>query len=159
MALNFNDVLTTKMTEIERPPLIPMGHYIGQVTKVPNLETVGKGKEWDTCDFPIQLMQAQDDVDQAALAEYGGLGKHSTVQRRFMFNKNDEANFKRSLFQMKRFLADHLKIEGADGDTMQLKEALNASFGKQVVVFIKHRQDKEDKELFYAEISQTAPVE
>lgn len=158
MALNFNDVLSTKLSEIERPPLIPMGHYIGRVTKVPGLETVGKG-EWDTCDFPIQLMQAQDDVDPEALQAYGGLGKHSVLQKRFMFNKNDESSFKRTLFNLKRFLADHLKIAGADDDNTPLKQALNDSFGKDVMVFIKHRQDKEDKELFYAEISQTSPVE
>jgi len=157
MALNFSDVLKTKVTDIERPPLIPMGHYIGQIVKVPALAEVGKDSEYDTCDFPIQLMAPQDDVNTDDLQAYGGLGKHSTVNRRFMFNKNDEGAFKRSLFQMRRFLEDHLKSDGAEN--MELKQALNESFGKQLIVFIKHRQDKEDKELFYAEIAQTAPVE
>lgn len=157
MALNFNDVLKTKVTGIERPPMIPIGHYIGQIVKVPQLAEVGKDKEYDTCDFPVQLMQPQDDVNLDDLAAYGGLGKHSTVNRRFMFNKNDEAAFKRSLFSMRRFLQDHLKVEM--DDNTELKQALNESFGKQLIVFIKHRQDDRDKENFFAEIAQTAPVE
>lgn len=154
--VNFADALNTKTGSIERPPLIPVGTYTAIVSKVPSMETISDGK-WDVLDFQLRLQQPQDDVDQEALAEYGGLGPQSVLRHRFMFPKDDEAAFKRTLFNLKRFLQDHLKIEG-DDDT-PLKQLIDGAVNMQCLVYVKWRADKNDTELFYNEVGKTAPIE
>lgn len=154
--VNFADALNTKAGAIERPPLIPIGTYIAIVSKLPSTETISDGK-WDVLDFQLRLQQPQDDVDQEALADYGGLGPQSVLRHRFMFSKDDEAAFKRTLFNLKRFLIDHLKVEGND-DT-PLKQLIDGSVNMQCLVYVKWRADKNDTELFYNEVGKTAPIE
>lgn len=154
MTLNFNETLNKRMDEIERPPLMPIGTYKFAVKRIPSIETIGEGK-WDVLDFQLQAVEvAGDDVDPADLQAYGGLGPHATMRHRFMFNKEDEAAFKRSEFNLKRFLEDHLRVEGAN-----MKEALNNSVNATCLGVVKWRADKNDPEVMYAEISRTAPVE
>jgi hypothetical protein len=153
--VNFNEILNTKSGSIERPPIIPMGTYRAVVTKIPAIDTTGDGK-WDTCDFQMKLLSAEEDVDQDDLKAYGGLGPQSVIRHNFMFNKEDEANFKRTLFNLKRFLLEHLQVEGND-DT-SLKELLDASVNHQCLVFVNWRADKNDPEIQYAQVRKTAPV-
>jgi len=155
MAMNFNDVLSAKVAEIERPPLIPIGTYRGVVKKIPSLETSNDGK-FDFVDFSIQLVAAEDDVDQDDLKAFGGLN-NTYARHRFLFNKEDDTAFKRTLFNLKRFLIDHLQVE-ADPEK-DLKEALNASVNMNCLVFMKWRADKNDPEVQYSEIGKTAPAE
>lgn len=154
--VNFTDALKTKAGDIERPPIVPVGTYVSSVSKVPTIETIGDGK-WDTLDFQLLLQVPQDDVDPEALKEYGGLSKASVIRHRFMFNKEDEAAFNRTLFNLKRFLLDHLKVEG--NENTSLSELIDASVGHQCLTFIGWRPDKNDQEVIYAEIKKTAPVE
>lgn len=154
--VNFADALNTKAGSIERPPLIPVGTYIAIVSKMPSMESISDGK-WDVLDFQLRLQQPQDDVDQDALADYGGLGPQSVLRHRFMFSKDDEAAFKRTLFNLKRFLLDHLKIDG--GDDTPLKVLIDQSVNMQCLVYVKWRADKNDTELFYNEVGKTAPIE
>jgi hypothetical protein len=154
--VNFADALNTPAGEIERPPLIPVGSYIASVVKVPSMETIGDGN-WDVLDFQFRLIQAMDDVDQSDLAAYGGLNPTSILRRRFMFNKNDSAAFKRTLFDLRRFLTDHLKVPGDEGTL--LSELINNSVNQSCVVFVKWRADRNDPELFYNEIAKTGPSE
>lgn len=154
MPMNFNDVLNTKVDSIERPPLIPIGTYRAVVKKIPSLETSNDGK-FDFVDFSLQLVEAQDDVDQDDLKFFGGLNNTYT-RHRFLFNKEDDTAFKRTLFNLKRFLIDHLQIES--DPEKDLKESLNASVNMPCMVFMKWRADKNDPEIQYSEIGKTAPV-
>lgn len=154
--VNFADALNTKTGSIERPPLIPVGTYTAIVAKPPSMETISDGK-WDVLDFQLRLQAPQDDVDMEALAEYGGLGPQSVLRHRFMFSKDDEAAFKRTLFNLKRFLEDHLKIEG--NDETPLKQMIDGAVNMQCLVYVKWRADKNDTELFYNEVGKTAPIE
>lgn len=151
--MNFNDALNTKQSEIERPPLLPSGTYRAVVTKVPALDKRG---EYEVCDFQLKMLEAQEDVDPDALTEYGGLGPTAVARRSFMFNSNDEAAFKRTLFDLKRFLLDHLQVAGDDNTT--LKELLNSSVNAQCLAFIRWRPDKNDPEIQYVEVAKTAPI-
>ena len=153
--MNFNDVLKTKVADIERPPLLPVGTYKAVVKKIPSMETSGDGK-WDFLDFQLGLIAAEEDVDADALKEYGGLSAATIVRQRFMFNKEDDAAFKRTLFNVKRFLYDHLQIAGDDNSN--LMEVLNQSVNSQCLVFMKWRADKNDAEIQYSEIGKTAPI-
>ena len=148
-----------KVSDIERPPNIPVGTYTAVVTKVPSVETIANGA-YEVLDFQMKLLSPHDDVDQDDLKTYGGLGPMATIRRRFMFNTGDtpedKANFERTLFQVKTFLKDHLLVEGnADA---ALNEVLNASVAHQCNVFIRWRPDKNDKEIMYAEIASSGPV-
>jgi hypothetical protein len=154
--VNFADALNTKASSIERPPLIPVGTYVAVVSKVPSIETIGDGK-WDVLDFQMRLQAPQDDVDMDDLAAYGGLNPSSVLRQRFMFAKEDEAAFKRTLFNLKRFLQEHLKID-SDENT-PLKELIDMSVNHQCLAYVKWRADKNDPELFYNEIAKTAPIE
>lgn len=156
MVMNFADALNTRSSEIERPPLIPVGTYLARVKAIPTMDSVGDNK-WDVLDFQLLLQNAGEDVDQDDLTQYGGLGPQSVVRHRFMFNKEDDAAFKRTLFNLKRFLLDHLQVEG--GDDSALKELLDGAVGHTCNVFIRWRPDKNDPEVQYNEIGKTAPAE
>jgi hypothetical protein len=154
--VNFADALNTAANSIERPPLIPVGTYIAVVSKIPSMETIGDGK-WDVLDFQLRLQAAQEDVDSEDLSAYGGLGPQSVLRHRFMFSKDDEAAFKRTLFNLKRFLLDHLKIDASE--STPLKQLIDQSVNHQCLAYVKWRADKNDPEVFYNEIGKTAPAE
>lgn len=155
--MDFNSVLKTKVSEIERPPLVPHGTYIGAISKVPTpREISGANFSGSVVDFNIRLMQAQDDVDADALREFGSL-KSAMVQHSFMFNKDDDNAFQRTLFNMRRFLEDTLKIDLSDGK--DLSQALNESVNRQFMVTLKWEPDKNNKEIMYARVAKTAPTE
>lgn len=154
--VNFADALNTSANSIERPPLIPVGTYSAVVSRLPSMETISDGR-WDVLDFQMRLLQPQDDVDQDDLAAYGGLGPQSVLRFRFMFNKEDEAAFKRTLFNLKNFLQKHLQIDAPEN--APLKELIDMSVNHQCLVYVKWRADKNDPELFYNEIGKTAPLE
>lgn len=157
MAINFNDMLNTKAGDIERPPLLPVGTYRGRVIKIPSIETRGKDPEWDIIEFPILLIAPGEDVNIDDLDAAGGLNKSTVRRKAFVFNKDDEIAFKKTLFQLKTFCIDHLKIEAND-DT-PLKELLNNSMNQECNVFIKWTPDKNDKDMNFDNIAKTAPLD
>lgn len=156
MSMNFLEQLKTPASAIERPPLIPVGTYTAMVKRLPTSDEIGDGK-WDVLDFQLQLVAAQEDVDQADLEAFGGLGPHATLRHRFMFNKEDDAAFKRTLYNLKRFLIDHLKIQGTDDSS--LSELIDQSINTSCLVAVKWRADKNDPEVQYAEVQRTAPLD
>lgn len=155
MSLNFTETLNTNVADIERPPLMPIGTYRWAVEKIPSIETT-KDAKWDVVNFQVKCLGPQDDVDPDAIREFGDLTK---VRQRhsFLFDKEDKNAFDRTLYGLKRFLADHLKIDGAD--EMPLKQALNASVNKQFLSNIVWRADKNDPEIQHANLGRTAPLD
>lgn len=153
--VNFTDHLDKKGSEIERPPIIPIGHYIAKVTKQPEFNKVGSpGNEFDTCDFVMQItcvVEADDDE----IAEYGDVTK-ATVRHRFMFDKQDETRQQRSLFNLKRFLEDHL---GCMTEKESIKVGLANAVGAECTITISHRPDPNDPEIKYDQVGRTAAVE
>jgi len=155
MALNFSDALNTKTSEIERPPLLPIGHYIAIVEKMPSFDTIADGR-FDVVDFILKIQSAGDDIDPDDIEEYGDVTA-ARVRHRFLFNKEEQANFNQTLYNLKRFLQEHLLIDMND-DT-PLKESLNNALNQQCLIAIKWRADRNDAEIQYAEVARTAPVE
>lgn len=153
-SLNFRDIANKKLDDVERPPLPPVGTYLWQITKVPTIETLS-GDKWDVVDFQLKAIAPTEDVDADAIAEFGSVNKIFT-RHRFMFNKEDQAEFDRSLFNMRRFLEEHVKCATKD---MSITEALNASVNQQVLASIVWKADKNDPELMHANIGRTAPVD
>lgn len=151
MSLNFADVANKKIDEIERPPLPPVGTYRWRVLRLPEQSKVGKDDQYEVVNFSVQAIEALDDVD---MDDYKGdvTGILNRVQ--FMFDTQDEAKFEQTLFRLKTFLQKHLLL-----DSESVTEGLNDSVGSEFLGTIKWRQDKNDPELFYAEIGRTAPIE
>lgn len=153
--MDFNSVLNTKMDDIERPLNVPVGTYRFTVKKAPSLEK-SKDDKWEFLTFQLLLLEAVDGVEPEDLAAYGGLNAGSIVQHKFIFDLSDEAQFKKTMFNVKRFLVDHLKC--ATEET-SLKEGVNASINAQGLVFVKWEPDKNDPEIQYARAGRTAPLE
>jgi hypothetical protein len=155
--MNFNEVLNTAVSAIERPPTVPIGEYKAFVEKIPSIDTIADGR-FDICDFQMHLTQALDTVDADELKAYGKI--NGVRQRlRFMFNRDpdEETNFKRSLYNLKRFLVDHLQIDDKGDDA--LKQMLNDAVNKACIVTIGLRVDKNNPEIMYSEITKTAPLD
>lgn len=151
--MDFTDALNLTPEEIIRPPMLPVGHYRAMVSKVPEI-TTSDDEKWDFVDFLLKVVEAQDDVDADELREFGPLSSVSR-RHRFLFNKdpNEETAFKRTLFNLKRFLGDHLGVEEAP-----LKQWLDNSVNHQCLIKVGRRTDKNDKETIYEDIKGTAPV-
>ena len=149
---NFADIATKKVADIERPPLAPVGTYRWSITKLPAAVTSGDGK-WDIVTFNCRALEALDNVD---MDSYPGEVSGITNQRKFMFNKEDEAEFEKTLFQLRTFLEKHVKCAD-EKDT--LGQALNNSVNQQFLGDISWGQDKNDPEVFYANLTRTAPIE
>lgn len=156
--MDFHDALTIPNESIVRPPMLPVGTYRASVSKIPEISTSDKG-DYDFVDFQLKVLEAQEDVDADELKEFGPI---SSVQRRhrFLFNKEDSPEgkqaFQRTLYQIKRFLVDHLKVDANDGTP--LKQMLDEAVNQQCLISIGRRSDKVDKEIVYEEIKRTAPV-
>lgn len=157
MAMNFKGALDTTVDKIERPPTPPIGSYIFQITKVPEMQEDIKGKDttFDAVNFQCVAVEATDEIDQDELREFGAL-KNIQIRKSFMFDKEDDNAFNKNLFQLRRFLEEHLKVpfEG-----VSLKQALASAVNQRFIGVVRLRPDKNDPEIQYAEIGRTAPVE
>jgi hypothetical protein len=150
--LNFADVANKKLADVERPPLPPVGTYRWSVTKLPIVTTSNDGK-WDILTVPVRAIEAQDDVD---LDGFSGEVTNITNQLKFMFNKEDEVEFEKSLYRARTFFEKHVKC-ATEEDT--IGQMLNNSVNQQFLGSIAWQQDKNDPELFYANVARTAPLE
>lgn len=152
--MDFRSVATKMKDEIKRPPLPPVGSYIFQVLKLPAIETSTDGK-WDFVNYQVRGVGVHSDVDEEELQKYGGPGKILS-RVGFIFNKEDEVEFQRTEFQHRRFLEDALKCWGDGENVMQ---AMNNAVNKQFVGQIAWKADKNDPEVFHANITKTTAVE
>jgi len=157
MAMDFNKALSTKMEDVQRPPNPPIGHYVFQVAKVPAM-TQKEGSDYQIVEFSVKGVSVFEDANDVDADELKAYGKVTNILTRktFLFNTTDDAAFATTLFQLRTFLADHLQIEGAQ--EMSMNEALNASVNKRFVGELRHRPDKNNPEVVYAEVGRSAPV-
>ena len=152
MSLNFADIASKKVEEIERPALPPTGTYRWAITKLPEITTTADEK-WDILTIPVRAVEALDNVDMDG---YKGEVTGIVQSHKFMFNKEDEAEFEKSEWRMRQFFEKHVGCAEPGATIMQM---INASVNGQFLGDIVWRQDKNDAELFHANIGRTAPVE
>lgn len=152
--MDFKSIANKKLDVIEKPALPPIGTYRWQITKLPEQREVSSEKgSWDALEFQLRAVEALDNVDMDG---YKGKVESITQRLSFMFDKNDEANFERTLFRLKKFLIDHVKC--AD-ESMALNEAINASVGGQFLGDLRWDEDKRNPGEFNANIAKTAPLD
>lgn len=151
-ALDFASIANRSLEEVEKPPLAPAGVYIFQCTKIPEITSSKDGK-WDIVNIPLQAVEPVE-VDAEELQKFGKIS-NIRMSLRFMFNKEDETEFKRTQYNLKRALEDHFKIEKGQ----KMMQGLNAIVNQRVMATVAWSADKTDPELFYANVGRTAPIE
>lgn len=147
--MEFTKILNKKLEEIERPPLPPVGTYVMKVTKVP--EQMERG-DYKIIEFNFSGIEAMEDVDADELAAFGPV-TNVMARRAFMFG-DDETSNDRAIFNLKRFLEEHLLVEDAES----IQDGLAASPNHQCLVTLAHNQDKNDPEVYHVNVKATAPA-
>lgn len=152
MAINFADVASKKLEDIERPPLPPVGTYHWRITKLPD-QTTSKDGKWDIVNFPVICVGFEDDVDAE---NYPGDLMKYIQSVRFMFDKTDQVAFDNTLNRLKTFLIKHAK---AGDESQALNECINNSINCVFMAAITWNQDKQDADVMHANLGRTAPME
>jgi hypothetical protein len=156
---NFLEALNTRVSEIEKPPLMPVGTYVWIVHK-PHRETTSRDGKWLTVEIPCLPKMAYEDaedVDVDELAAYGPL-KQGANSIRFMLDTTLEGDtaLKSWLFNIKRFLLDTLRVDGDEDATV--KELLAKMVGCEFVAQAAHRADKE-RDAMFCDVKNWAPLD
>lgn len=151
---SFADIASKKVADVERPPLPPVGTYRWRITKLPSSQKSGD-EAWEFLRFNCKAVEPMDNVDAS---DYPGDVANIMLSKSFVFNCNDEAEFEKTLFNVKQFLRNHVQ---AGDDEMTIAQLLNESVNGEFLGDVKWQQDKRDEsgETFNAEIGRTAPVE
>lgn len=153
MALDLTNILKQKVEDIERPPLLPPGTYTMRVAKPAARREIND--DWEALDFQLQPVEADmDTVDEDELKEFGDITK-AQMRHTFMFDRNDATSAQRTAFNLRRFLEEHLQVVDAGAD---MSEAINAAHNATCMVTVVHKQDKQNPDLWHANVSATAPV-
>jgi hypothetical protein len=157
MSLNFRESLDKTVDSIEKPPLGPTGTYVFVVMREPELQEDIQGRDgnsYDFLNFLCKAVDATDDVDAQALADFGDIG-NIIIRHSFIFNKNDAAAFGKSEYALRRFLEEHLQVpfEG-----VPLKKALHDSVNVRFLGNTIWKPRKDEPDTFDHVIKSTAPV-
>ena len=126
--VEFKEILSQQVGSAPTPQPIPEGTYYGQVDGLPTLR-LAKTKEGDKpiVVFKFALTEAGDDVDEAALADVGGLlrgdGEPKRVVREFWVDES-------SRYRLDQFL------EGFGFKDMSYEEAFQQMPGMDVQLFV-----------------------
>lgn len=125
---SFEDIQNLKLDDIEDPKPFPIGTYLWMVQGMPeNIKS--QQKQTPGIVFKFKPIQAQEDVDRAALDEAGGLQKEIT----HTFWMPQEGWGKASI--LRNFLRDVLGIQSG----LSLPQAIAESVGRQFKGHITHR--------------------
>lgn len=158
MSINMMDALNTKVSDIEKPSLMPVGTYIWVMNK-PHRETTSKDGRWFAIEIPCVPKMPYDDaedVDADELANYGPLSA-GVNSIRFMLDQHEEGKvgLEKFLYKVKRFLLDTLMVEGDDDST--IKELLAKGVGAEFIAQASHRHVPERDET-YCDVNNWAPL-
>ena len=135
--MDFASALDTNTGDIEKPPVLPQGTYTWRVTKLPVTGQTKSG-EWAFIEFQLVAVAADEDVDEDELAEFGNLSSaFSRISFMSSTDPDKEADFKRTLYQVKQFCGNTLQVDVEDDAT--LREMLDAALGAEFLGRAVHR--------------------
>ena len=150
MSVNFDELMSTKGSDVKRPRPLPVGHYIMLVKG----HEFKKSKEKQTpyVSWNVEVQSATEDVDQQALAEWTqDFG--SVTGRRIRL---DHYITEGSLFR----LNDFLRHVGLDMDNLMIKEAVPLAVGRMFKAQITQTPSgKAGDDSLYNEIQATLPMD
>lgn len=158
--MDFNTILSTKMSDIEPPKVLPKGTYLFKIARPYSEDKTGENDKWTRVQFQCEVVEAGDQIDDPQALEDFGNPAGVTIRHTFMFNneadedpdaarRNDSA-----LNRLKKFLENALEIEA---DT--LKDAMTEATGKPFYGMVDHRPNRDNPEEVYPEIRHTGPVD
>lgn len=145
---NFSSILDQQVDKVEFPKPWPVGTYLALIDGVPRFDK-SKQKHTDFVEFNVKFLQAQPDVDQAALAE--ALKDKPITEKKvrpITFYLTED-----SIFRLDDFLFNNLGIETGTSRKM----AISMAPGRQVLCTIKHEPSQDGTQI-YANIGSTAKV-
>lgn len=149
----FSESLDRRLEEVERPANPPIGFYSFQITKHPEVDEFesAAGDPFTRVTFQCKAIEAQEDVDEDDLAEFGDVSGFP-CRKVFLFNEAEgkERDFDNSEFQMKQFMMN----AGADENASR-GEAMAACVNGIFLGELRHRADKYDPDIVYTEIGKT----
>lgn len=159
MSANFMDALNTKISDIEKPALMPVGTYVWAVNKA-HRESTSKDGKWFTIELPVVPKMAYadaEDVDTDELAAYGDL-KSGMNSIRFMLDTtaDGKADMEKFQYNLKRFLVDTLRVEAEEDST--IKELLSKAVGAEFIAQAAHRYVPDRDETF-CDVKNYAPMD
>ena len=143
---NFGALLDKPSSEIEKPKPLPQGSYVCVVRGLPKFDKSTK-KQTEYVEFTYGILQAGDDVDADELEAAGGIAE-KTIRDTYYITEN-------SLWRLKEML---LSCGLEDSDDVSLRQMIEETPGKQLLVHIKH-QASQDGTAVFANVGSTAPVE
>ncbi len=144
---NFSSLLDEAPTEIIRPEPLPVGTYTA-VVKMPRYDKSSK-KQTPFVEFPLQIIESHEDVDDDALHKALGDGKLSDKEMRVTFYLTDDAIYRLDEFH------EHCGINiDVPAKRIQRNEAC---VNQEVVIVVKH-EASDDGSRIYANVARTAPV-
>ncbi len=152
----FASILDKKIEDTPPVPLAPAGSYIMMVSAEANLAARG---EFEILEFSLVGVQPVDDtVDMEELTAFGG-AKNVRVRHSFLFptDEAEETKFIQAENNLKKFLYNHLGI--TESEAPVYKQALALVKGRSCIAEIDHRQDKNNTDVFYAQVKRTMAVE
>lgn len=149
--MGFQDLLSREAGTIEPPKPQPAGSYIWQNLGYKFDKTKPKdGKQpTDFVSFNVAPIAALDDVDAEAVRAWHGDQPMSKKTKNLDFYITEDA-----LYRLQDFLVKDLG--GQEGKP--LKELLEETKGNQFLGMVAHAPSKQNPEIVYANITQTAPV-
>lgn len=133
--MNIMDALNAPLEAAQKPPVLPMGTYVWSVSG-PFTERQTNNGDWNIIEFPVVAVEADEDVDPEQLEAFGSL-RAARNRITFMFPTDPEkdADAKRTLYSLRRFLEETLRVEASPDQTFRetLSNAVNHQFRAQAV--------------------------
>lgn len=143
--MDWNELANTRLGEIERPPLKPVGHYKAIFTGRAE-QGNSRQKQTPQAVFPVQVLEPMQDVDADELAAAGGVPfKGETT---FYFTPQ-------TLWRFQEF------TQGMGGtDEMNIPESLEylGSCGEPFVLEVRHDPDRRDPSNIFLRFENPVPL-
>lgn len=129
-APNFNEVLSKKYEEVEKPKPRPLGSYLAAIQGVPEQREISsKNGDMIALAFKCKIMAAVQVDDQEALADQGDIMLWPPMSHDVFIHSPE------GQWQLRQFLTETLGIEG---EGKSLGEMVSESPGKQLLITLKH---------------------
>ncbi len=130
---NFDDVLSLKPSEVEKPKPRPIGTYLGAVQKYELRDVETKAGTKKVLDFSIKALMAKQVDDEDALKEQGDVTDWYPFQYS-VFYETPEGRY-----NLKQFVAETLGVDPGEGkNEKSLGEMVAATPGSQLLFTLKH---------------------
>lgn len=147
--VDFSKITSMSFDNVERPKPAPQGHWLGMIESHEYGES--SQKKTPFVRLNIKLVQPQDDVEQEAIEEAGGMEKITKRTLRHEFYLTEDA-----AFRLKEFFEEVLQMDTSGQTIADLVPQVN---NQQVVVEVGHRIGGQNNDETFAEVKSLLPVE